>query len=532
MGIRVRFHRWLDEEEFRELLRIADYRGVEGGERVFEINPVKLRRARLSLREALALVDSLGGVVEEEPPPGSGMVARLRVENGVYVLRSPERLLEYLAEFGRDAVHYSRDLRGFIVKPYVVVDVVDKLRRAGFEVVDETGLLEPKPFSDSVELRYELRPYQREALEAWKGNRMRGVIALPTGAGKTIVALAAIAELKAPTLIVVYTREQLKQWVEKIRDALTVKPWDVGVYYGEEKRLAPITVTTYQTAWRRVEELRDKFALLIVDEAHHLPAERFQLIAEGMLAPYRMALSATPERDDGLHVRLFRLMGGLVYRKSAWELAEEGYLARYRIVTRYVTLTPSEAKRYRELRRLYRELAGGRDINELIKLAAEGDERASKALKVLNEMRKIVVNAENKLKAAKEIAEEEARKGSKVIVFTQYVEQAKKLGLMLGAPVITGKTDKLKRDLALQLFRSGRARILVVTTVGDEGLDIPDANVGIILSGTSSKRQFIQRLGRLLRPAPGKTEAVLYEIIVKGTMEEAQARKRASLADL
>ncbi len=523
MRLRVRFSRRLTDEEFREVLEIADYRGFEDGYRVFEINPVKLRKAGLSLREALALIDSLGGEVEEGVAANE-MLATLGIEDGEYVLRSRERLLEYLAEFG-SAVRYSRSRRGFIIKPYVVVDVVNKLVKSGFRVEDKTGLLNPKPISNDIRLSVELRPYQVEALKAWRENGFRGVIALPTGAGKTIVALAAIAELKAPTLIVVYTREQLKQWLEKIKSVLSLPVWSVGAYYGEEKRIAPITVTTYQTAWRRLEELRERFSLLVVDEAHHLPAEKFRLIAEGVLAPYRMALSATPERDDGLHVELFRLMGGLVYRKSASELAEQGYLASYRIVVKYVTLTPKEAQRYRELRRLYNELAGGRDVNELIKLAAAGDERASRALKVLNEMRKIIANAENKLRLAKQIAEEEVAKGSKVIIFTQYVEQAKKLGMMLGAPVITGRTEKFKRDLALQLFRSGRARILIVTSVGDEGLDIPDANVGIMLSSSASRRQFIQRLGRLLRPAPGKSEAILYEIVVKGTVEEARARK-------
>ncbi len=525
MGLRVRFPRRLTDDEFQEMLEIADYRGFENGYRVFEINPVKLKKAGLTLREALALVDSLGGEVEEGLALDAlERVARLTVEDGEYVLRSRERLLEYLAEFSPD-VRYSRARRGFVIKPYVLLDVVEKLEKSGFRVEDETGLLKPKPIGDDVRLLVELRPYQVEALEAWRRNKYRGVIALPTGAGKTIVALAAIAELKAPTLIVVYTREQLKQWIEKIKSVLSIPAWDVGAYYGEEKRLAPVTVTTYQTAWRRVEELRDRFSLLIVDEAHHLPAEKFRLIAENILAPYRMGLSATPEREDGLHTELFRLMGGLVYRKSASELAEQGFLASYRIVVKYVTLTPKEAQRYRELRKLYSELAGGRDVNELIKLAAAGDERASKALKVLNEMRKIVANAENKLKLAKKIAEEEVAKGSKVIIFTQYVEQAKKLGVMLGAPVITGKTEKFKRDLALQLFKTGRAKILVVTTVGDEGLDIPDANVGIMLSSPASRRQFIQRLGRLLRPAPGKKEAILYEIVVKGTLEEAKARK-------
>jgi len=112
-------------------------------------------------------------------------------------------------------------------------------------------------------------------------------------------------------------------------------------------------------------------------------------------------------------------------------------------------------------------------------------------------------------------------------VFTQYVDQAEQIGKIVGAPVITGKTDKRRRQFILELFKASRYRVLVFTTVGDEGIDVPDANVGIILSGTSSKRQFIQRLGRLLRPKEGK-QSRLYYIAVRGTSEEAALRKLAA----
>ena len=99
---------------------------------------------------------------------------------------------------------------------------------------------------------------------------------------------------------------------------------------------------------------------------------------------------------------------------------------------------------------------------------------------------------------------------------------------MLGALYITGELDESTRRARLERFRAAKSGVLVLTTVGDEGIDIPDANVGIIVAGTGSRRQYIQRLGRLLRPAPGK-EARLYEVIVKNTFEEFESRKRRSV---
>ncbi len=531
MRLVFRVCRWLDRDEYEEITALATYEGRRGGCSLFSVDTGRLRRQGYSIGEFVEFVEGLGGVFEEESRRVVDKLlelertVRVRAAPGEgYVLSSGTLLKGYLAEFiERGDARYSRRLGGFVVKPYIILDVVKKLKLAGMKVVDETGLLEARGSID-VSPSFKLRDYQEEALEKWLEADGRGVVALPTGSGKTFIGLAAIARLRVPTLVVVYTREQLNQWREKIVKYLGVPYGGVGLYYSDEKRVSGITITTYQTAYRHIGDLGGRFSLLIVDEVHHLPADKFRLIAVGILAPYRLGLSATPYREDGRHEELFRLMGGIVYFKPLSDLQREGYIAPYRVIPVFVALERGEARQYRELSREYRRYARGRSVEQLLRDARLGDESARQALRVLNRMRMLVAHSTSKLKAAKEIVDRELAEGSKIIVFTQYVSQALKASKYLGAPAITGSTDKVRRRLILEGFREGRHRVLVMTTVGDEGLDIPDANVGIILSSTGSRRQFIQRLGRLLRPAPGK-EAKLYEVIAKGTLEERYVRR-------
>ncbi len=267
---------------------------------------------------------------------------------------------------------------------------------------------------------------------------------------------------------------------------------------------------------------------ILTHNCHHLPADKFRIIAMYSIAPYRMGLSATPIREDGRHTDLFPLLGGIAYYKSVSELTEQGYLAKFKVYTVRVRLSSEEEREYQRLYRMYKALAGNKSFLELLEEAKRGDKNAQEALKIHSKIRLLLANSISRLKKAAEIATKEYEKGSKVIVFTQYIVQAKELSRILNAYLLTGEMDSLTRRNVLEKFKKASKGILVVTTVGDEGIDIPDANVGIIVSGTGSRRQFIQRLGRLLRPK-GSSEARLYEIVIKGTAEEYASRKRKSI---
>ncbi len=527
--LRFRVKGWISDEEFRELLEFSKYNGRVGGISEFELDFQKMEKNGYTLRDVYSILSSIDGVFEED-------LEAIREELRVYIRFGDDGFLRvsskaYLKDFFERKLHfkpkYSPSEKAFKIPPYLYWDVVVGFEKGGFEVVDEVGLLKSSKLPRDLIFNGELRDYQREALEAWERNGFRGVIALPTGSGKTVIALAGVARLNVRTLVVVYTKDHIKQWVEAFKK-FTNAHGLIGMYYGEEKSIAPITITTYQSAYRNTSSFAKHFALIVFDEAHHLPAEKFKHIAFKMPAPYRMALSATPEREDGKHVEIFPLIGGVVYFKSASELAEKGYLAPFTVKRIKVKLTEDERRRYEELKRKFRMLAKGREFQELVEAAKEGDKDAIEALKVHAEMRNIVNYSESKLKAVEDIVREELSKGSKIIVFTQYKAQAEEIASRVKGLLLHGELSESEREKVLKAFKTAKTGVLVVTTVGDEGLDIPDANVGIVVSGTSSRRQFIQRLGRLLRPKPGKI-AVLYEVITAGTSEEYQARKRKEL---
>ncbi len=525
---RFRVKGWISDEEFRRLLEFSRYRGRASGYAVFEVDQAKVEKNGFTVDDIIAILSSLNVPAEDIETVKRALVESRKVtvylgEDGWLRIRSRLRLKEHLKELGF-WLPYDAVRREYKAPPFKYRVIVEHLRSKGFYVEDKLGLLDNAELPRKISFQGQLRPYQEEALEAWKNSGMSGIIALPTGAGKTVIADAAIASLGKRTLVVVITREHVKQWVESIRHFTDAGPL-VGAYYGEEKRLAPITVTTYQTAFRKTDLFADKFAFLVFDEVHHLPADKFRLIATRMPAPYRLGLSATIEREDGRHEELFPLLGGIVYKTSPGELTRMGYLAPYIIRRVKVDLLPEEKRKYETLRRQYNLLARGLPFNRLVEKARKGDPEAIQAVRINTEMRKLVQNSEAKLKAVEKIVRDELARGSKIIVFTQLRSQAEEIARRVGGLLLHGGLDKKTRKAVLERFRNAKSGVLVVTTVGDEGLDIPDANVGIIASGTGNPRQFIQRLGRLLRPKEGK-EARLYEIIVAGTSEEYQSRKR------
>ncbi len=477
----------------------------------------RAKRNRIKLDDIVETLESLNVKLSQDDLnklKDNLIDARFEIVGDKIVLKPYVYLADILKNF---VVRYDKANKRFIIRPMDYFDILKKLKENGLEVM---GL--DLSFQDfDIEFTGNLRYYQEEAIKSWVVNNFRGVIALPTGAGKTIIGVKALELVRKNSLIVTFTKEQMFQWREAIIRFTKNRP-EIGLYYSEEKKIRPITITTYHTAYRHISELKDKFYLLIIDEAHHLPADKFKVIAENIVAPTRMGLSATPYRDDGKHEELFKIIGGVVYFKSTYELVKQGYLASYDIIQRKVKLTIDERKKYLDLLNKFKKLSNGRKISELITLAKQGNENAIEAMKIYNEIKKVVNFASGKIKELEEILKNE--KG-KILIFTQYVDQAEEIAKKFNALLLTGKMSKEERKRVLTTFKNMSSGILVLTTVGDEGIDIPDANVGIIVTGTGSRRQFIQRLGRILRPYDGK-QAKLYEIIVSGTSEEYQARRR------
>jgi len=514
----------MDKETFSRLVRFSRFLGKVSSCYQFALDSNRAAQNRVKPEEIISTLDEIG--VNLTPQEKDKILKSVPLYDVEFVIEGGKLLLKphvYIADILKGRVpssflSYDRAYKVFVVKPFAYYALK--------KILEENGLSIKEPdFNERFDIEFtgELRQYQMEAVNTWKEKGMRGVIALPTGSGKTVIGVAALAESKVPTLIVAFTKEQLLQWKEAILNFSTAK--EVGLFYSKEKTIRDITVTTYQTAFRHIGELWDKFNLIIIDEVHHLPADKFRTIAENCIARYKLGLSATPYREDGRHEYLFSLMGGVVYYKDASELIAKGYLAPYDMIQVKVELTPLEKKKYFELIKKFRSLSKGRSVMELVKAIKRGDVGAMNAMKVYAEIKRVINLSENKIRKVNEIVDNE--KGNKILIFTQYVEQAEKIAEVCGAMLLTGKTPQREREEIVKSFKSSPSGILVLTTVGDEGLDIPDANVGIIVAGTSSRRQFIQRLGRLLRSSKGK-KATLYEIIVKGTSEEYQSKKRRS----
>lgn len=364
-----------------------------------------------------------------------------------------------------------------------------------------------------------LKEYQEEALEAWLLNNKKGIVVLPTGTGKTFVGLAAISNVRAPTLIVVPTLELMDQWYWRVKEFFDVS---IGRFGGGYKEIEYITIITYDSAYINAEYIGNKFELMIFDEVHHLPSEGFRQIALLSASPYRLGLTATPEREDGLHELLPSLVGDVVYRRSVVEMKGK-YLAPFEIVRYYVDLSEEERKKYEELRKKFKKffdehgikLDSLEDFYQMI-LKSGKDRKAREALIAWNEARKLALNASNKLNALEKILEK--HKGERIIIFTEYNSFARLISKKYLIPEITYRTPEKERIITMERFRKGIYNVLVTSKVLEEGIDVPSANVGIILSGSGSKREFIQRLGRILRPMKDKN-AILYEIVTRNTSE-------------
>jgi len=358
---------------------------------------------------------------------------------------------------------------------------VSELKRVNGEVCFDDQRQRP---TESLRLpSVSLRDYQAEGVKRLL-RITQGTVVIPCGGGKTRVGVGAISALQTPTLILVHTLDLADQWRDRIRAQLKTEPAIVG---GGEAQEGPITIAVVQTLIRWERERLDaflcRFGLLIVDEAHHIAASTFHQIVDRCPARYRLGLTATPEREDGLTPLLKLFLGPPLLQVPHQQLVDAGVLT-----------LPEVQLIETDFKFAYRS---AEDYPALMKALASDVGRNALIC---------------------ERVETEARAGNLCLVLSGRVGHCHHIAQVLHergvrAAALTSKVRKARRPELLEQARSGELQVLVATSLADEGLDLPRLSRVFLAFPSKARGRTIQRIGRLMRPHPDKEGAVLYDFV-------------------
>lgn len=375
------------------------------------------------------------------------------------------------------------------VRDEAIAEIKRILYEAGYPVQDNRTL----ETGDSLEvtLSIDLRDYQRDWVERFE-EQQSGVFVSPPGSGKTVAGIGVLAAIGGETLILVPSRELAAQWKAELLAHTSLTEDEIGEYHGGEKEIRPVTISTYQTAGMdRHRALFDsrKWGLILYDEVHHVPSRIYRRSAD-LQAKHRLGLSATPVREDDREKDIFTLIGPPI--GTDWDqLFDAGFVQEPEVEIHYVPWTDDIS------------------LNEW----RSADDRERHMLAAMNPA---------KLDAARRLLTRHA--DAKALVFVDYLDQGRYFEEALDVPFISGEMPHYRREQLFQSFRDGDIRTLVISRVGDEGIDLPDAELAIVASGLGgSRRQGAQRAGRTMRPTGS---ALVYVLATRGTSEEDFAQRQ------
>ena len=380
-----------------------------------------------------------------------------------------------------DAIHFPR---GYARQ---AVLLCRRFMRRTPAIIDQRHELPPI----ALTFARELRPYQQAALADILGHEF-GVLEAGTGSGKTVVALAAIAARRQPTLVLVHTKELLHQWAERVRTFLGVEPGLIGDGHFD---LRPITIAIVNSARNHLDELPRHFGHLCVDECHRVPASLFTDVVTAFACRYMLGLSATAFRRDGLTKLIYLYLGDRVHQVDTRHLHATG-----------AVLRPEFIQRPTEFRYVYR-----------------GNYQAL--------MKALTGNAARNELIAGDIATEAATTEGTILVVSDRVQHCEELARLLEkkggtAPVLTGKTPADERAELVEAIQQGQVKILISTVqlIG-EGFDCPNLTTLFLTTPIKFTGRLLQVVGRILRPAAGKTPRV-YDYVDPVKMLAASAQSR------
>lgn len=367
-----------------------------------------------------------------------------------------------------------------------------------FQVDNQTRRLP----EESFRFNGQLKDFQEEAVTAVM-RRDFGTLSAPTGSGKTVMALKVIARRRQPALIVVHTKELLKQWVDRIGAFQEIPAEQVGVIgEGKAKLGEKVTVALVQTLYKYSHVVAPHVSHLIVDECHRAPSRTFTEAVTAFDSKYMLGLSATPWRRDGLSRLIYWFLGNKVYEVERDDLIEEGHILEAEVIIRETDFEPFSDPS-EEYSRMLSELTQDSERNALI---------------------------------ARDVAKEAGNGGGVCLVLTDRKAHCEVLVSMLAdlgvqAAVLTGDLKTREREQVVDDLNSGQVKVLIATgqLIG-EGFDCPELATLFLATPIRFSGRVLQYLGRVLRPAPGKDKARVYDYVdaqVGVLVNAARARARA-----
>lgn len=373
------------------------------------------------------------------------------------------------------------------------------------------------------------REWQRAALARWQAEGMRGIARVVTGAGKTLFAQMAVVEFldrhrDGRIIVVVPTIALVDQWFVDFREDLQVDPDDLAVFSGEQRAEAPrrINLLVLNTARTEAEALSHGAAtMLVVDECHRAAAPRNALALQGEHSA-SLGLSATPERqyDEGLAEVLVPALGPIFYSYGYDEARRDGVITDFSLINVAVELDLEERDAYERL---------SKRVGMAIRAYKMGQDDGTRLKVVLRQRAAISSGARMRVPVAAALADQ--HRGTRTVVFHERIDAAEEIQRLLATrdhnvTMYHSKIAPAVRRDNLRLFRRGVFQTLVSCRALDEGVNVPETEIGIIASSTASNRQRVQRLGRVLRPAKGKEGALVYTLFAT-EVEERRLRDEA-----
>jgi len=369
-------------------------------------------------------------------------------------------------------------------------EIKEALLKKGYPVEDNSKFRESEE-KIGADLKVDLRDYQKEYIEK-AHEKKAAVLANPAGSGKTVTSIGLMAKIDAPTLILVPQRSLVGQWKRELLDKTTLTEDQIGEYHGDEKKMNDVTIATYHMAGEKTQVFRNEWGLIIFDEVHHIPSKLFRKTAD-LQSTRRIGLSASPVREDSKEREIFALIGQEI--GSDWaRFFAEGHVVKPDVE---IQLVEWASDHYRHK---YEEASG---IKKAI-IASKNPAKKQNLEKIL-----------------------EKHEDEKTIIFCDWIDQGETLSEEYDIPFVSGETDFDEREDYFEKFRQGELNTIIVSRIGDEGLDLPDAEIGIVMSGQGgSRRQATQRAGRVMRPFG---DAQVYMVATKGSNEEDFVKQQVEL---